>query len=342
MYSMSNKILTIGMSALFALLIVACGKQDEASNEGQIAVTGDPAIDKVSQEIERNPNDPTLYAARAGLFYEKEGYDEAIADLQRALSIDSTNVDYLHLLADAYLDYYKSREALATMKRAAELYPERIPTLLKLSEFQLILKRHEESMRTIDQILRLDPQNPDAYLMFGMNFKELGDTIRAINSFQKSVEFDSDMIDSWINLGQLHAAIDSKMAERFFDNAITVAPRNIEALHAKADYLQDKGDLTGAIELYKQIVLVDRQYEEAYFNSGLLYLDLDSLAQAQQQFDLAIRVNPAFVSAFYYRGVAAELQGNVEQAKADYEQVLRLAPDFKEAEAALQQLQTPQ
>jgi len=324
---------------LFALLLAACGNQSEGNNEAQIAATGDPAIDKVSRAIEQNPDDPTLYAARAGLFYEKESYDEAIADLQTALSMDSTNVDYLHLLADSYLDYYKSREALETMKRAAELHPERIPTLLKLSEFQLILKRHEESMRTIDQVLRIDPQNPDAYLMFGMNFKELGDTIRAINSFQKSVEYDSDMIDSWINLGQLHAAIGSGMAERFFDNAIMIAPKNVEALHAKADYLQDQGDLTGAIDLYKQIVMTDRQYAEAYFNSGLLYLDLDSLAQAEQQFDLAIQVNPTFTSAYYYRGVAAELQGDLAQAKADYEQTLRLAPDFQEAEAALRQMQ---
>jgi len=336
---MNNKILTIGISALFALLLAACGNQSEGNNEAQIAATGDPAIDKVSRAIEQNPDDPTLYAARAGLFYEKESYDEAIADLQTALSMDSTNVDYLHLLADSYLDYYKSREALETMKRAAELHPERIPTLLKLSEFQLILKRHEESMRTIDQVLRIDPQNPDAYLMFGMNFKELGDTIRAINSFQKSVEYDSDMIDSWINLGQLHAAIGSGMAERFFDNAIMIAPKNVEALHAKADYLQDQGDLTGAIDLYKQIVMTDRQYAEAYFNSGLLYLDLDSLAQAEQQFDLAIQVNPTFTSAYYYRGVAAELQGDLAQAKADYEQTLRLAPDFQEAEAALRQMQ---
>ena len=245
MYNMSNRILTIGMSALFAVLLTACGNQEDTGKEASVMTNDDPAIAKVSQEIEKNSNDPTLFAARAGLYYEKEGYDEAIADLQKALEMDSTNVLYLHLLADVYLDYYKSREALATMRRAAELYPERIPTLLKLSEFQLILKRHEESMRTIDQILRLEPQNPDAYLMFGMNFKELGDTIRAINSFQKSVELDSDMIDAWINLGQLHAAIGSRLAERFFDNAITIAPKNIEALHAKADFLQDQGDLTG-------------------------------------------------------------------------------------------------
>lgn len=336
---MNNTFLTILTGALFALLVVACGNESEESNNAPVAQTSDPAIDKVTRQIEQNPNDPTLYAARAGLFYEKEGYDEAIADLQRALSIDSTNVTFLHVLADVYLDYYKSREALETMQKAVALYPERIPTLLKMSEFQLILKQYEASMRTIDRILQINPQNPDAYLMFGMNFKELGDTVRAINSFQKSVELDPDLIDSWINLGQLHAAKGNKIAERFFDNAILIAPKNIEAIHAKADFLQDKGDLSGAIELYRKIVTIDKQYEEAYFNAGLLYLDLDSLAQAQQQFELAIRVNPAFISAYYYRGVAAELQGDVAQAKADYAQAIRLAPDFKEAEEALNQLQ---
>jgi len=62
------------------------------------------------------------------LNYENEGYDEAIQDMNKALSYDSTNVTYLHLLADAYLDYYQSYNAISTMKKAATLYPERIPT----------------------------------------------------------------------------------------------------------------------------------------------------------------------------------------------------------------------
>ncbi len=334
---------TNGLSLFFSvfviILIAACGGKNTENNSETIATTGDPAIDELSRKIEANPENSSLYAARAGLFYEKGGYDEAIADLQKALSMDSTNVEYLHVLADVYLDYYQSRNALETMQKTATLYPERIPTLLKLSEFQLILKKHEESMRTIDRILRLDPQNADAYQLFGLNFKETGDTIRAINSFQKSVELNPDLIDSWINLGQLHAAIGSKMAARFFDNAILIAPNNTEALHAKADYLQDQNDLTGAIDLYKKIVIIDPQYEEAHFNAGLLYLDLDSIPQAYQQFDLAVKVNPTFVQGYFYRGVAAAFKGNTAQAKADYQQALKLAPDYTQAQEALKQLE---
>lgn len=316
---------------LTALLLSACGGGSEpaAPDEVNLNNSGNPAIEGVTEKIRQDPDNPELYATRAALFYENEGYDEAIQDLEKALSYDSTQVEYLHLLADVYLDYYKSRKALETMERAAELHPERIPTLLKLSEFQLILKQYEASMRTIDRILKIDPQNEEAYFMFGMNFKETGDTARAINSFQEAVELNPDLIDAWINLGQLHAAFGNSIAGRYFDTALEIAPRNVQALHAKAVYLTDQDKLQEAIELYRKINTVDPQYDEAYYNTGLLYMELDSVQQAYQHFDLAIKTFPLHIRAYFYRGYAAELMGNSSRARQDYEQALRLAPDYE-------------
>lgn len=321
-------------------LAAGCGNSGKPAEgaAAEASATGNPAIDGLSAEIAQNPKDAELYAERGRLFYENDGYDEAISDMNKALSLDSTNVEYMHLLADVYMDYFQSRRALKTMERAAELYPERIPTLLKLSELQMILKQHEESMKTIDRILKLDPQNAEAYFMFGMNFKERGDTVRSINSFQKAVELNSDLVDGWINLGQLYASIGDPLAMRYFDNAIRVAPENIYALHARADYLSDIGKLPEAIEMYRRISRVDPQYEEAYFNSGLIYLDMDSIEQARGQFDIAIETSPTHIRAYYYRGLAQEMLGNAAAAKADYEQALKMAPNYENAQEGLERV----
>ena len=338
---MKTKIGIIGLSVALVFTAIGCGggSQDgQEQNNGAAMATGNPAIDGLSAEIAQNPNDAQLYAERGRLFYENDGFDEAIRDLNQALSLDSTNVAYLHLLADVYLDYFQSRRALKTMEQAAELYPERIPTLLKLSEFQLFLKQYKESMQIIDRVLKLDPQNAEAFFMFGMNFKERGDTIRAINSFQKAVEYDSDLVDGWINLGQLYASIGDPLALRYFDNAIRVAPENINALHARADYLSDTGDLAGAIEMYRRISRVDPQYEDAYFNSGLIYMDMDSIEQARKQFDIAIKTSPTLIQAYYYRGLTQEMLGNPAAAKTDYEQALRMAPNYEKALEGLERV----
>ncbi len=324
------KQLVVGISLLSLGLLAACQNGEGPETPPRVQYQ-DPAIASVSEQIRQNPDRSDLYYARAELYYNNDGYDEAIEDLNKALAIDSTNVDYLHLLADVYLDYFRSRLALQTMKKAAGLYPDRIPTLLKLSEFQLILKQHKESLKTVDQVLQQSPQNAEGYFMLGMNFKEMGDTSRAINSFQQSVELDPEIIDAWINLGQLQAAKGNQIALQYFESAQAIDPDNMEVLHAKADYYADLGELSKAVDTYRQMVKIDPQYEQSYFNMGLLFLDQDSILKAYEQFDLLLEVAPLHIRAYFYRGLSSEFMGQTESAKNDYKQALRLAPDYQNA-----------
>jgi tetratricopeptide (TPR) repeat protein len=338
---MRIKTITLFSSLLFVLLLAAC---ENSGNEPQpeIQLTGNPTIDKLSLEIAQNPGNPGLLAQRATVYYENEGYDEAIADMDAAIKLDSTNAGFYHLLADVYLDYYKSKKALETMEFVAAMYPDSIPTLLKLTEYYHILTMYEESMRTIDQVLQIDPSNAEAFFMFGVNFKELGDRNRAINSFQKAVEYDPDLVDAWINLGQLYAEIEPELARKFFDTALDINPRDALVIHAKADFLRDQNEIRGALELYKSIGVLDQQYEEAFLNSGLMYMELDSSDQARKMFDITIQVDPVNAKAYFFRGLAYEKMGDLKQAKENYIQALTFKPDYQLAIEKLKSLQPGQ
>lgn len=331
-------VLLLVSSIVFQACEDQSSKQADENAFPEVALTGNPAIDQLSKEIATQPNNPSLYANRGKLFYDNEAYDEAINDLQKALTFDSTNVDYLHLLADAYLDYYQSYKAVNTMKNAAALYPERISTLLKLSEFQLILKQYDASINTVNQILKIDPLNAEAFFMLGMNFKELGNSERAIGSFQTAVENDPDLIDAWINLGQLQANKESKLAKYYFDNALNIDPENTTALHAKAEFLHQTDQLQEAILTYKKLITVDPQYSEAIFNTAIIYLEMDSLQQSKKHLDLAIESSPTFIIAYYYRGLVQESLGNMEAAKNNYQQALNFNPNFERAAEALERI----
>lgn len=321
---------------LVFMVFVGCKKK--ADDQVPAQKTGNAKLDQLNAQIEKSPKNANLYYARAEQYFALEGFDEAIADLNKAISIDSNKVDYYHLLADAYMDYFKSFKALKTLETAVIRFPRRIPTLLKLSEFQMILKMHKESMKTIDQALQIDPQNAEAFFMFGMNFKEMGDTARAINSFQTAVENDPDLVDAWINLGQLHAALGNAIAGRYFETATRIDPKNIEALHARGYYQQSIGDLKGSLATFRKINRIDPKYAEGYFNAGLLLMDMDSIPAAYEKFDAAIQASPVHIQAYFYRGVAAEILGKKQQAKADYEQALKLAPDYTKAKEGLERV----
>ncbi len=334
--------LTVFITFLFLVIGLGCKNEDPKVDYNlppPVESLDSKSMDKINAAIQANPNDASLYAARATAYYEKEGYDEAIADLTKAIGIDSLQAPYHHLLADVYMDYYKSRLAINTMKRAAVLFPKRIPTLLKLSEFQLILQQHEASFKTLGQILKIDPQNAEAFFMMGLNFKDIDDDARAINSFQTAVENDPDLIDGWIELGYLFDKKDNPIATQYYDNALRVDSNNIIAIEAKGNHFAYKEKFDEAITMYQKINTINPLYADAYYNIGLMYMHQNKLKEAHNNFNIAINTDPLLIMAYFYRGKASELQGDMSAAKNDYQQVLNMKPDFDRAKEALAALQ---
>ncbi|WP_235297577.1 tetratricopeptide repeat protein [Portibacter marinus] len=327
---------------VIAWFLQSCGgHSEEKSAEPQVQFqSDDPVLTGLSQIISDDPENADGYYERAKMLVDRELYDPAIDDLNKALSIDSTKAVYYHLLSDAYLDYYKSGEALDVMEKAAEKFPNRIPTLLKLAELQLILKQYDGSFFTVQKIMNQDKQNAEAFFMLGMIYRAQDDKERAINSFQTAVELDPEIIDAWIILGDLFADKDYKIAERYYDNAIRLDPENLQAYHAKAFYLQNSNRIPEAISIYKEINSRDPQYTDAYLNTGILYLDQDSLDQAFEHFNILVKIDPQNYLGYYYRGITKMFGGDKSGAEVDLKQSLRLNNDFEKARIALQELET--
>ncbi len=324
---------------IFGIFCSSCKSKDaEQRAPEKVFQTDDPVIAGLSTLIDEDPENANTYYERAKILLDRELYDPAIDDINMALSIDSSKAEFFHLLSDAYLDYFKSGEALDVMESAAEKFPNRIPTLLKLAELQLILKQYDASFFTVQKIMNQDKQNAEGFFMLGMIYRAQDDKERAINSFQSAVELDPEIVDAWVILGDLFADKDFKIAERYYDNAIRLDPENLQSYHAKAFYLQNSNRIPEAIALYKEINKRDPQYTDAYLNTGILYLDQDSIAQALEHFDILVKIEPQNYLGYYYRGVSYMFSGDDVRAEADLKQSLRFNSSFEKAEIALAEL----
>jgi hypothetical protein len=76
----------------------------------------------------------------------------------------------------------------------------------------------------------------------------------------------------------------------------------------------------------------------AYLNIGILFLNKKNPADAITYFSKAIAMDPKRADIYYYRGLAEVQSKKFKEAKADFEQVLALAPDSSEARDAKQLL----
>jgi len=325
-------LLTINI-ALFCLLLACKSDGPQSTTQSNSNTLG--ALETI---LAKNPNDHKSLYTRAKQQYSNQDYSGAIESLKAAVDIDSLQADYQHLLTDCYLDYYRSKDALMTMIRASQTFPERVPTLLKLAETQLIVKLYEESMLTVARVINIEPNNAEAQFMIGMNFKEMGETDRAINYFQKTTELDPEIIDAWLILGDLYQEKGDKKAIDYYNAALNVDSDNIAALHSKAFHLQNDNKELEAIDLYKRINLIDKNYTDAYLNSGILYLAMDSIDLSMEQFNILTGIKPQDYLPHYYKGLIYQSKGDIDNARKAFQNSINLNSDFSRAKKALNAL----
>ena len=114
-----------------------------------------------------------------------------------------------------------------------------------------------------------------------------------------------------------------------YDTAATYVNRGILKMRV--------GDNDGAISDYDAALRSDSQQAEAYLNKAVAVLHKpEGWAQAVPLFDAALEKKTRRPELAYYgRGVANELGGNIKQAYFDYREASRIAPHWREPQAEL-------
>jgi len=117
-------------------------------------------------------------------------------------------------------------------------------------------------------------------------------------------------------------------AQRQREAAAAQRQREAEAqVHYKqVDTNYTKNDFTRAISDYTEAIRINPNFTEAYFWRGVSYFRLQSYNKAIEDFSQAIRINPNYADAYNERGKAYSWVKNYARAKADFATAYRLNP----------------
>ncbi len=315
------------------------GPQVDTVEEEVPTIIGLTSLQKMDREIEANPDKVELYEKRGDLYFELEGFDEAIADYKKVIAMDSSRVDAHLKLAQTYLEYDNSRLALLTLEAASYQFPTNIEILHDLGEYQIILKQNNDAFATLQRATKVDRFNPRTYYLMGVNFEDIEDETKAIRSYKVAIDKDSDFVPALMRLGFIYDAKEDPVALQYFDSAIAADPDFYSAYLAKGNTLGSQGKFEEAIEVFKEITVKAGQKEpSAFYNIGLAYLQLDSLEQSKKHFEITKNLDPTFGLAHYYLGEVTERQGDLIAAKSHYNQATSYDNTRQRAEQALEAL----
>jgi tetratricopeptide (TPR) repeat protein len=224
----------------------------------------------------------------------------------------------------------------ASLNKAIEIDPKNISAYTKLAELNLYIKDYNACLKAADDVLKIDVYNPRAYFIKGMAFKEVGDSAKAVSSFQTVVEQDPEYYNAYIQLGLLYSAIKNPLALDYLNNALNLQPQSIEAYYAIGMFFQETGNVNKAIEAYNTILKIDSTYNDAHYNLGYIAMVIQNdMANAIKHFSDNIKFHPKNYEAFYMRGLCYERMKDKASAERDYRMALSLYPQYDPAAIAL-------
>jgi tetratricopeptide (TPR) repeat protein len=326
------------LSALATLLLAwvfcawaGCGKgPSEAEDAAGLLENANPQIAELSEQIRSRPGDAGLFLQRA-LAYRAFNNQAALDDLLQAWQLDSSRADIALERAQQHWLMNDSRSSMQVLTGWLKHNEPEPDVLWALARQALLLRQYQLSLGTVNQILRQDPYNGEAYYLKGRNYRFMGDTTRSISSYQTALEMNPELERAHLELGVLLLGGGDETGLRYLRNALAINDSSAAAHYALGKYYQDRGDLTEAVTLYEELINRHPQNGDALYNLATIWYGTDSVEKALRLFHLVTQVEPARASGYFGKGLCAAHLGRSEQALGFLEQALRLDPGLEPA-----------
>ncbi len=186
------------------------------------------------------------------------------------------------------------------------------------------------AMRELTKASKLDPDNPEIDMVFGVAYQTRGDYRNAEKYLRRAIGKKSDYAEAHNNLGfVLSRQGKSKEAIREYEKAagnVLYQTPEIAYTNMAEEYRRLK-DLRKAEEMYRKAISYNARYAVAYRGLSTLEMDTNRWADAAKTLGQCTTFAPAFWSCWMDLGSVQMRLGRKREALASFRQVLSGSAD---------------
>jgi tetratricopeptide (TPR) repeat protein len=247
--------------------------------------------------------------------YHSNGYvQEAVPLYGILMEADVKNARWANRLASIYTLYGQLDEAILLWRRTAQIDPHYLPAQLNLADALIKLNRPREAVAIYDSVMKVDPQNP--YATAGLAKAEIaeGNWAQAQSRLEKAglatgaKVGENLLVTVYEHLGVTDKAEAMRGRAKTIDSYLEIPDPWLDEvgddcydafrLTLDSGSARRKGDLPRALRLLEKAVRVKPTYSLAYFQMGLVQVDLHDLVAAKQALRRSVDLDPTLGDAW--------------------------------------------
>jgi tetratricopeptide (TPR) repeat protein len=175
----------------------------------------------------------------------------------------------------------------------------RYKTFIKNAHSYIDTRSYSAAREVLESALKIQPDSMEALLMLGHVFMEMGFPAQAVDPYRAALDNDSANDEILFRLGKAYYANDDwSSAKATFHKIQNDSEFWLKGKHYIAMSLKSEGQIESAAEAFENIIELDENNTEAYFNLAACYRKLEMYSEAEDAYLNAIRVDPKFVEAY--------------------------------------------
>jgi len=276
----------------------------------------------------------------ASLYHANGDTQEAATLYGVLIRADAANARWSDRLASIYSLYGQLDQAVLLWRRTTGIDPHYLPAQLNLADALVKMNRAPEAVAIYEAVLKSDPQNP--YAVAGLAKAD----IAAGRWQQAQTRLENAGLSSQVNIGEnilvsvyehlgkadQARAMRSRMKST--DSYIEISDPWVEEvsddcydafrLTWDSGVARRRSDQPRALRLLEKAIRVDPKYALAYFQMGVLQIDLHDLDAAKKALRTSVDLDPTFGDAW---AKLLALSRSREEADAVLAEGLRRCPD---------------
>jgi tetratricopeptide (TPR) repeat protein len=266
------------------------------------------ALNYYHREEENYPS-PSLYVHMAQSYGNLDRADSAIYAYKQALAQDSSYAPAHVWLGQLYKDQGDYQRALEHTRRALTLDSTNLQYRFFVGTLLLRTDRPKEAIAHLEQVARAQPYHYAAHYNLGRAYARLGqeeqaqeylavaDTLQQAQSkiarLETMARENPDQPKHWLDLAQALQDVGRlQHARKAYNIALSMVPGNVGIRNNLANIALALGDTTGAISRYKDILRRDSAQADIWLNLGVVYAQTGKRQEAIEAWRQALRIDP--------------------------------------------------
>jgi tetratricopeptide (TPR) repeat protein len=262
-------------------------------------------------------------------------YEEAIVEYRRALDLEPRNLPVRVNLA---LSYYKTSQISAAaeeLSKAVAQQPSNRQAVFLLADCDLRLGENEKVIELLDPLEKESPNDKALVYLLGTALIRDNQTARGQLLVDRILR-EGDSAEARLLLGT------TKMNAQDYAEALVDLKRAAELNPQLPDVfsfyglaLLSTGDMAAAANAFRKELESNPNDFVSNLQMGVIFKQDQRYEEARSSFDRALRVRPGDPGVRYQLATLDLALGNVEQACAQLEELIKETPHFVEAHVSL-------